>query len=407
MISIFQIFFFHGKHEIYLKNLSLTSMDIMEQYGLRVFRFCDQIAHIMPDVLMTLYLFFAKPEGMLTYGNVPPSKAQEQDNIKFIKEASGFQFLERNTNIEVFKELDPKTVKNGDFIFITRLDGLDPLEFWVYGPGPGHSTITLWGDDGELYILESQNANYWPKINIQKTKWKKWMKLANQAGYNVALLPLKKSLSEKFDAKAAWKWFEDLEGHPYGFHNYFFSWIDTEDQNFPPVCDVQFFAEVFALVGELHPKVFDSMLGQALNKRLNTTNLNMTEITLKLIEKDMSFGQLMMIPEDENWRYNDGISLVCSTFVIGVYKAAGMFDGLDIQITEFTPKDVIQLNFWDFDAKSKPKICQEADPDLPYCQLMGNVQMYFPNMNTIEPYSHMNERCASLPPQYLRLPENC
>ena len=51
----------------------------------------------------------------------------------------------------------------------------------------------------------------------------------------------------------------------------------------------------------------------------------------------------MMIPEDENWvlinifnktilikRYNDGISLVCSTFVIGVYKAAGMFDGLDI-----------------------------------------------------------------------------
>lgn len=52
-------------------------------------------------------------------------------------------------------------------------------------------------------------------------------------------------------------------------------------------------------------------------------------------------------------RYNDGISLVCSCFVIGVYKAAGMFDGLEIQITEFfiflkliynlrfTPKDVI------------------------------------------------------------------
>ena len=53
----------------------------------------------------------------------------------------------------------------------------------------------------------------------------------------------------------------------------------------------------------------------------------------------------MKIPEDENWvrynfykinkfifwkRYNDGISLVCSCFVIGVYKAAGMFNGLDI-----------------------------------------------------------------------------
>ena len=40
-------------------------------------------------------------------------------------------------------DLDPKIIKSGDFIFITRLDGLDPLEIWVYGPGPGHSTIAL------------------------------------------------------------------------------------------------------------------------------------------------------------------------------------------------------------------------------------------------------------------------
>ncbi len=34
-------------------------------------------------------------------------------------------------------------------------------------------------------------------------------------------------------------------------------------------------------------------------------------------------------------RYNDGVSLVCSTFAIGVFKAGGLFEGLDIQITEF------------------------------------------------------------------------
>eukprot|EP00828_Plagiopyla_frontata_P040906 TRINITY_DN5674_c0_g1_i4.p3 TRINITY_DN5674_c0_g1~~TRINITY_DN5674_c0_g1_i4.p3 ORF type:complete len:190 (-),score=20.93 TRINITY_DN5674_c0_g1_i4:274-843(-) len=95
----FADFFFHGKHEIYFKNLSITSMQIMEEYGLRVFRFCDKIAHLMPDVLMTQYLFFAKPEGMLTKANVPPSEEQEKDNIKFIKEASGFEFKLRNTEI--------------------------------------------------------------------------------------------------------------------------------------------------------------------------------------------------------------------------------------------------------------------------------------------------------------------
>ena len=47
MITIFSDFFFHGKHEIYFKNLSITSMSIMEEYGLRVFRFCDKIAHLM------------------------------------------------------------------------------------------------------------------------------------------------------------------------------------------------------------------------------------------------------------------------------------------------------------------------------------------------------------------------
>ena len=59
----------------------------MEEYGLRVFRFCDKIGHLMrffnllikffdfkADILMTLHLFFAKPEGMLTKANVPPSE---------------------------------------------------------------------------------------------------------------------------------------------------------------------------------------------------------------------------------------------------------------------------------------------------------------------------------------------
>jgi hypothetical protein len=48
--------------------------------------------------------------------------------------------------------------------------------------------------------------------------------------------------------------------------------------------------------------------------------------------------------------------MVCSSFVIGVYKAGGLFDDLEINATEFTPKDVYTLNFFDSNY-IKPKKC--------------------------------------------------
>lgn len=36
-----------------------------------------------------------------------------------------------------------------------------------------------------------------------------------------------------------------------------------------------------------------------------------------------------MVEKDE-WVYSDGPSYVCSAFAAGLYKAAGLFDGMDI-----------------------------------------------------------------------------
>lgn len=55
----------------------------------------------------------------------------------------------------------------------------------------------------------------------------------------------------------------------------------------------------------------------------------------------------MMIPEQDHWTYKNGKSLVCSSFIAGVLKAGGMFGNLNVNVTEMTPKDVIELNFWD------------------------------------------------------------
>lgn len=60
----------------------------------------------------------------------------------------------------------------------------------------------------------------------------------------------------------------------------------------------------------------------------------------------MTLYELFNIPEQDGWIYSDGPSYVCSAFVAGVYKAAGLFDGFTVQATEFTPRDVYQLNFF-------------------------------------------------------------
>ena len=117
----------------------------------------------------------------------------------------------------------------------------------------------------------------------------------------------------------------------------------------------------------------------------------------------MTVNDVMAIPEQDGWIYTgevprDGMSLVCSAYSASVWKAAGLF-GKDVIInaTEFTPRDVYMMNFFDKNFK-RPQQCIDADPNLPYCQLIGKYRLDVSGeWNTIAPYSHMNERCPSLP----------
>ena len=83
-----------------------------------------------------------------------------------------------------------------------RLDGLDPIIMYGTGSHIGHSTMAL-RFDGELYVVESQDAWYWPTHGLQRTKWADWIKQAEDASFHVSWLPLKKEVAEKFDEKAA------------------------------------------------------------------------------------------------------------------------------------------------------------------------------------------------------------
>jgi hypothetical protein len=76
----------------------------------------------------------------------------------------------------------------------------------------------------------------------------------------------------------------------------------------------------------------------------------------------------MAVVERDGWWYSDGWSLVCSAFTAAVYKAGGLLN--QVEAVEFTPRDVYILDF--FDKNARPEKCGKVDPELPYCQVMGD-----------------------------------
>lgn len=106
----------------------------------------------------------------------------------------------------------------------------------MYGTGShlSHSTMAL-RFDGELYIVESQGAGFWPNFGIQRTKWADWIKQAEDSSFHVAWLPLNAEKQAQFDEKAANDFFFQTEGLPYGFHNFLYGWVDTANDNWPPI----------------------------------------------------------------------------------------------------------------------------------------------------------------------------
>lgn len=52
----------------------------------------------------------------------------------------------------------------------------------------------------------------------------------------------------------------------------------------------------------------------------------------------MTFDQLLTIPEQDGWVYNDGKPATCVAFILEMYKEAGILGPMSnsIQVTEFT-----------------------------------------------------------------------
>jgi hypothetical protein len=343
-----------------------------------------------------------KPGNPL-YGSTPPPWQVTAD-VGFIKNATGYQWTDRPVN--VFYELDESLVKSGDFFAIYRMGGTPQIIQYGSGSTVGHSVVAMWVDE-ELYIFESQGGGWWPRQGIQMNPFKQWMQWAWDAGCMVTWLPIKDEYAAIFNETAAWDFFRNgIEGTPYGYHNFAFGWIDTPFNNFPPLLSAQALAPVLAIF-EKKGGGIDLVFTDALNMRMNTTGLNISQLAEVIYNANTTFPEVMAMVEQDDWVYADGHNLVCSAFVTAMWKAGGLFGNFTdtIQATEWTPRDIYQSGFIN-ESYVVPEDCKAIDPENPYCQVMGQFRMTFPGIASVTPYPYMNNHCPAQPPEYFR-PNGC
>ena len=264
-------FFRKGTHTLHFKMATPDAQADVAFNGINVFSFCSGIL----GEIESLYNFakcFAG--GFSDHPKIPvfgshTTPYMEKANLKFMTQAMEYTMGPRPVQII---DLDPSLIGSGDYFAVMRLDGLDQIIMYGTGSHSGHSVAAL-RFDGELYIVESQDAWYWPTHGLQRTKWADWIKQAADASFHVTWCPLSAEARARFDEKAANDFFFKTEGLPYGYHNFLFGWIDTPNNNWPPLLPFNFVPVAFSLVEKIVPKTAFIFFSEALNFRLGTKDL--------------------------------------------------------------------------------------------------------------------------------------
>lgn len=405
-----EVFAFSGDHTLQFKTPTADGKTDMGFGGIKVFEFCDGLVESLESAFKMAKCFLG---GLGLHQHLPiinshVPKYMEKANVEFLSEAMGLNLVER----EIKKvEIDPDLIQDGDMFAIMRLDGLDQIIMYGTGSAIGHNTMAM-RFDGELYVVESQDAWYWPTAGLQRTLWADWIKQAEAADFHVVHLSMREDIRAQFDREKAIAFFNETEGLPYGYHNFLYGWIDTERSNLPGILPNELLPIVGSVVEAILPHDIAMTYTEALNFRLGTQDLDLdiSGVAAEAARQGMSVQDVQAMPEQDGWVYHgitprDGRSWVCSSYVAAMYKAGGLFGDMVINTTEFGPQDVYQMNLYDSNWE-RPQACVDADPDLPYCQLLGNYRVHLTGFNTIEPYEHMNENCGTSWPEYVR-PEGC
>jgi hypothetical protein len=91
--------------------------------------------------------------------------------------------------------------------------------------------------------------------------------------------------------------------------------------------------------------------------------------------------------------------MVCDVFVLNYLKEGGLFKNFNLEVSEFTPKDLYQLNIFNNTWVDNNE-CLNNDKYM--CQIYGKFLVEIKNFNSIPIYNNMNQRCPSQAPLYKR-----
>lgn len=176
---------------------------------------------------------------------------------------------------------------------------------------------------------------------------------------------------------------------------------------------------IFSMMWKVSPNHADVFFSQAWNKRLGTSGLGPAEILQYSKEHNIDPSTIPTIVEvvvigpcfpgrvltsgkphfqEDSWLYNTtrfgeqtmGGSAVCCVFGCHIWKAGGLFDGLDdIQCTEQTNFDDYSLTMFDT-TTPRPEACQQADPNNVVCQLEGKYTLHLNSYDTRKAYRYFS-----------------
>ena len=217
--------------------------------------------------------------------------------------------------------------------------------------------------------------------------------------HSIAWFPLREEYSKKFDSKKAWEWTSQKLGQKYGMSNFIFGAIDTLTGSTPEYLSLEHVMLVVAIMEAVDEEVAQQYLIDGLNVRIGTNFTTLQDVTEEISRRNKTVEDIFIMPEKEEYRYRDGENWICSSFVVGIMKAGGIFGDTIIEPHEFTSRDIYQMDIYDKDFKKHgPMECLEADPELDYCMIYGKYDIRAEGYSTIPLYDHMNERCSSVPP---------
>lgn len=274
--------------------------------GVRFFRFMHDPVTSALDLLATV--------GMFVPSLIEPTldNASVATNLGFLRDYIGFEAEVRPVANSSVVTMDWDIVQSGDLMMVQRLDGLGVLEDWGTGAVTTHTVMPIRRPDG-LYIFESTTLDaYWKLADgVQINPLDAWLANAGNASFNVVHIPLSAEIRARWNNTAAEAFIaEAVAGHwPYGYSNFIATFFDTP-ASLPWPASWQLIEVIFNLLESIDPAITNQLMADGLNLRLGTTGLDLTQIADAAAARNMTFAQLLSVPEEDSWIYPNGPNMV-------------------------------------------------------------------------------------------------